>query len=92
MHGQCIKCRFYGIVEKHHPLPCRWFGGRRKDKKQNSWTETLCPKCHYEADEITLVIDADYGITNECEARYYKQVFIDAFSLFMNQEVRIKVR
>lgn len=84
MHGKCIKCSVYGLIEKHHPLPRRWFGGKKRDGRRNPWTEPLCPKCHSKADEITLDIDADFGITNECEARHLKDVFIDAFVIFMN--------
>ena len=86
MHGKCTRCNKYGLIENHHPLPRRWFGGRKRDGRRNSWTEPLCPKCHFQADLITKDIDADFGITNHCEGVKMKDVFIDAFVMFMNKQ------
>lgn len=90
MHDRCKKCGIYGLVEGHHPLPVRWWGGRKKDRRSNPWTVPLCLKCHSQADKVTLDIDADFGIVSECEARRFKDVFVDAFVLFMNQKKEIR--
>jgi hypothetical protein len=77
MHGQCLKCKTYGLVEKHHPLPRRWWGS-------NSWTEPLCRRCHQRADNLTLDIDADFGVIEPREGQKLKDVFIEVFVTFMN--------
>lgn len=78
-HGQCLKCKVYGLIECHHPLPQRWYGCGR-------WTEPLCCKCHRRADNITLDIDADYGITDSHKGQKFADVFTEAFVLFMNEK------
>lgn len=74
----CRKCRRKRELQKHHPLPRRWYGRG----KSNNWTVKLCADCHKVADDLTYQIDNHYEV-NRANAHLFADLFTETFNGFL---------